>query len=99
MEDLDKQIQEISKKLQERDEMTRKEAEKEWRKAMEHDTAGHMLGVFQLAQAQLANIQAQIDATNPLAPVIRGIAALDARVATIEAVFLAEIKKKEAEKP
>jgi len=93
-EDLDKQMQDISKKLQERDQAARKQAEQEWRKEMERDTAGHMLKMFGYVQAQLASFQAQIDATNPLAPLIRTIDAVVARLTDIN-VRLERIEKGE----
>ena len=84
-EKLDQQVKELSEKLRKRDEAGRKKAEQDWRKAMERDTAGTTLGMFQLHQAQIASLQGQIDAVNPLAPVIRAITEIGTRLAALEA--------------
>jgi len=83
-ETLERQMENITKKLQERDEAERKKIEQEWRKAMERDTAGHLLGIFQFIQTQIANLQAQIDATSPIASLVRGIAELNMRLVALE---------------
>lgn len=72
-EELDKQMQEMTTKLQKRDANELKKAEKDWRESMGKDTAGHTLNMFRVMQSQIADLQAQIDATNPLAPVLRSL--------------------------
>ena len=94
-EKLEQQIKEINEKLRARDEAEAKKIEQEWRKATEQDTAGHTFKIFQLQQAQIANLQAQIDTSNPLAPVLRGIADLNARLAAIERIVFKKEAKSE----
>lgn len=95
-EKLEKEIKDVAERLKKRDEEGRKKGEQEFRRAMDKDTAGTVLGMFQMVNAQIANLQAQIDATNPLAPVLRGLAEIGARVANIEVAVFA--KPKGAEK-
>lgn len=83
-DDLDKKVKEIVEAQKERDEEARKKAEKEFRETMRKDTAGTVLSMFQGTQAQIANLQAQIDATNPLAPVMRAINAMAAKMGEID---------------
>lgn len=80
-ERLERQVKEITEKLHVRDEAERKKAEQEWRKAMDRDTAGHMLKMFQYAEARFADLQAQFDASNPIVAMLRG---LNARLTAIE---------------
>ena len=89
-EDLKKQVEEISKKLKERDEAAIKESEKGFRAAMTKDTAGTVLGLFQRVQAQIAALDAQLVATNPLVSVLRGMDALGMKLVEIDG-RLAEI--------
>lgn len=84
-ENLKKQVEEISAKLKERDEAAIKESEKEFRAAIQKDTAGTILGLFSRMQAQLAVMDAQQVATNPLISVMRGLNALGARLESIDA--------------
>jgi len=74
----------ISRELRRRDEEALKRAEREWRQAMERDTAGHVFRMFQYVEARLADLQAQLDASNPVLPALRD---LDARLAAIEAAL------------
>jgi len=95
-EKLEEQIKKISEQLQKRDEEERKKAEQKWREEMDRDTAGTTLKMFGLLSMQVANLQSQIDATNPLAPAIRAIAELGVRVANIEKAILAAVPKEGA---
>ncbi len=92
---LEQEIKDVAGKLKKRDELERKKGEQEFRKAMSKDTAGTVMGMFQLLQAQIASLQAQLDATNPLAPLMRGLAEVGTRVANIEAVLFAKVKEEE----
>lgn len=91
-ESLERQVRETTARLQERDEAEAKRMEGEWRKAMERDTAGHVFGMFRLLQAQIASLQAQLDAANPLAAVMRTVADLNARLTAIETALAARGK-------
>ncbi len=42
-----------------------KKAEADWRKEMEKDGAGHLLGVFREISGQIGNLQEQIDTYHP----------------------------------
>lgn len=95
-EKLDQQIKDVAEKMKKRDELERKKGEQEFRKAMDKDTAGTVMRMFQLQQTQIAGMQAQIDATNPLAPLMREVANLGARIATLEATIFIRSKKTEA---
>lgn len=91
-EKLEQEMKELTEKLRDRDEAERKKAVKEFRTAMGKDTAGTVLSMFQSIQAQIA-LQGQIiDATNPLAPVMRAISNIEARLTALEAAFV-EIRK------
>jgi len=97
-EKLEQEMKVLYEKLKKRDEAERKRAEQEFRAAMGKDTAGTVLGLFQLTQTQIAGLQGQIDATNPLVPMMRGMAEIGARLSAIEAAFArAAEKAKEAE--
>lgn len=91
-EKLERQVKEITEKLRVRDEADRKKAEQEWRKAMERDTAGHTLKMSQYFEARLTDLQAQIDASNPIMAMTRG---LNARLAAIENALSATGEKAE----
>lgn len=92
-EKLEQQAKDVAEKLKKRDELERKKGEAEFRKAMDKDTAGTVMGMFQLQQTQLAGLQAQIDATNPLAPLMREVANIGARLAALEAAVFAKSRK------
>jgi hypothetical protein len=92
-EDLKKQVEEISRKLKEQDEAAIKEGEKEFRAEMTKDTAGTVIRLFSRVQAQLAVLDAQLVATNPLVSVLRGMDTLGMRLAEIEE-RLAAVEKK-----
>jgi signal transduction histidine kinase len=93
---LDQQMKELAEKVRQRDETERKKIEQEWRKGMEKDTAGTTFKMFQSQQAQIGNLQAQLDAAYPLGPVIRALNEIGARLITLEtAVFVRQ--KKEGE--
>ena len=83
-EKLEQEMKDMTEKLRARDEVERKKAEKEFRAAMQKDTAGTVLTMFQGIQTQIA-LQGQIiDATNPLAPLMRAISNIEARLAMLE---------------
>jgi len=84
-ESLAEQIKTIQEKLKERDDAALKQAEKEFRATMEKDTAGTVLGIFRGIQVQLASIQAQLDASNPLVPLMRAFNATTAKLTEIDA--------------
>lgn len=90
VDNLEAQVKEITEKFRARDEAERKKAEQEWRKAMDRDTAGHTLKMFQYAEARFADLQAQLDASNPLLAMMR---ALNTRLLAIENVIAAVGKK------
>jgi len=91
-EKLERQVKEITEKLRARDEAERKNAEQEWRKAMERDTAGHTLKMSQYFEARLTDLQAQLDASNPIVAMMRGMAA---RLTAIENAISAAGKEAE----
>jgi hypothetical protein len=96
-EELDKQIQEVSEKLKKRDDADQKKAEKEFRAKMAKDTAGHVMDSFRVVAAQLQDLQTQIDATNPMAPIIRVVGELSVKLTEIEARVVALESGKNAE--
>jgi len=96
-EKLEREMKEMTEKLRARDEAERKKAEKEFRAAMQKDTAGTVLSIFQSIQAQIA-LQGQIiDATNPLATLMRAISNIEARQAALEAALVESKKASGAE--
>lgn len=80
-------------KVRERDEATRKEYEAEWRKSMSRDTAGTVLTAFQHLSAQLAGLQAQVDAHHPVGALARAVEAAVAKITEVDQ-RLAELEKK-----
>jgi len=96
-EGLNQQMKELVEKLKKRDEEERKRGEQEFRRAMDRDTAGTVLGLFRLQQMQIASLQAQFDIINPLAPLSRTVAELNARLSAIEAALSKEAAKVEGE--
>lgn len=83
-EELDKEMAEITEKLKKRDAADQKKSEKEFRDAMAKDTAGHMMAAFRAVAEQLNDLQSQIDASNPMAPVIRAIGELSVKLTETE---------------
>lgn len=96
-EKLEQEMKAMTEKLRARDEVERKKAEKEFRAAMQKDTAGTVLAMFQNLQAQIALQGQVIDATNPLAPIMRAISNIEARQAALEAVLVESKKAKGGE--
>lgn len=81
---IEDEMKKLSERLRERDEAERKKAQKEFRAAMDKDTAGTVLNLFNITQAQYAGLQNQLDSVNPLAPLVRAVGELNVRVTAIE---------------
>lgn len=84
MVDLDKQVEEITAKLREKDESERKKAEQEWRASMQKDTAGHTLEAFRMQQSQIAELSTMIEITSPLVVVHRVLRNVAVRLDALE---------------
>lgn len=96
-EELETQIQEMNDKLKKRDDTEQKKIEKEFRAKMAKDTAGHVMESLRAVALQLTDLQAQIDATNPMAPIIRAVGELSVKLTELEARIVALESGKNAE--
>jgi chromosome segregation ATPase len=84
-DELKKQVADIQAKLKAKDEEARKTMESAFREKMSKDTAGTVMEMFQVTQAQIASLQQQIDQSSPIPALVRGLNAIAQRQGTLEA--------------
>jgi len=94
----EKEYEKVVEQMKEFDRKT-KEAQarvvKDWRSSYGKDPAGHTLNAVQYLQAEVANLQAQIDAIYPIGGLARTTNAIVATLAGIEARLVSLEKARE----